>query len=70
MHRKLGFCTALLLVGLALWSVPSGALDFCRKNCFNRYQTCFAACNGDPDCQTACSDSYESCVCGGCGYCP
>jgi hypothetical protein len=71
MHRKLGLCTALLLVGLALWSAPASAVNAaCRRNCFNQYRACNTACNGDPDCQVTCSDNYESCLCGGCGYCP
>jgi len=65
---QVGFVVVLLAVAGFLQK-PTEALT-CRQQCFKTYQACAAACNGDSDCVTACQDQYESCQCGGCGYCP
>jgi hypothetical protein len=69
MRRNLGLFTALLLVGLALWSIPASAVIFCTRTCAKQYQACYTACNGDPSCQSTCLDSQETCFCQECGIC-
>ncbi|HSS51511.1 MAG TPA: hypothetical protein VLX28_21415 [Thermoanaerobaculia bacterium] len=69
MRRKVGFFTALLLVGLALRSLPASATLFCMRTCSKQFQACYNACNGDPDCQATCGDNQETCFCQECGIC-
>jgi len=69
MRRKLGILAALSLVGLALQSVPASGTIFCTRTCVKQYQACYAACNGDPMCQSTCLDNEENCRCQECGIC-
>jgi hypothetical protein len=67
MRRKLGIVAGVLLVGLALHTVPASGT--CAGACFNVYKACRAACGTDPDCPATCGDNFEACRCG-CGICP
>jgi hypothetical protein len=67
MRRKLGIVAGVLLVGLALHTVPASGT--CTGTCLTAYKACRAACGMDPDCPATCGDNFEACRCG-CGICP